>query len=88
VNVPRYQGIVVGASLLNVLAALCAIFATALIGFCIADTFGRTNPFFTSSQTSAALTASLVMYGYAAMLAMLESIGRAIRDIARNSFKR
>ncbi|HET6248532.1 MAG TPA: hypothetical protein VFE47_12595 [Tepidisphaeraceae bacterium] len=88
VRAPEYSAIIAGSIVIYAVAALLAVGAVIGIGVGIVDSI-RSGPGSISEREGLVeITMGTVAAAYAALLALVGSIARAIRDIARNSFNR
>ena len=89
VKVPVYHGIEVGATLLRVLGTVTAVLGVVLtlIGFVtiLKQSGGTVRD--DQEVSYAGLITGIGLIGYGVLIAFVGSIGSAIRDIARNSYK-
>lgn len=88
VYAPNYSGILAGSLVLFVIAGLGFISASVLALTAVA-VLAKSEPGAVVRQVAfVELGVAVLVAGYAALLAMVGSVARAIRHIAQNSFKR
>ena len=87
-SAPDYQGILVGAAVLRVIGVLAVVAGLLLVGFRLVNPPAGGAPSEVLSSVATALMAGLGWVVYGLLIIFVASLGTAVRDIARNSFRR